>query len=306
MTAPDASAPPRERSSTQSWPPNPRATGWRRRLGEFVLSGPVQAFVLVVIVLNAVSIGLETSPAIVAAIGPALHLFDAIALTIFVVEIVLKIIALDARFFRDGWNVFDFIVVVISLVPAAGPFQVLRALRVLRVLRLINRLPQLRRIATAIIRAIPGIGAIAGLIGIIFYVGAVIATTLFGEQFPEWFGSIPVSVLSLFQVMTLDSWMGMVRPVMDVYPDAWLFFVPFVLISAFVMLNLFVAVMVDTMSNIDSTEKGTVASPAPTRVESATGAPPAEHSVFGAAAELAEVRRELAEIRALLERRDGG
>lgn len=293
--------------AAQSWPPNPRATGWRRRLGEFVLSGPVQTFVLVVIVINAITLGLETSPAVMAAIGPLLHLLDTIALAIFVIEIVLKLIALDGRFFRDGWNIFDFLVVVIALIPASGPFAVLRSLRVLRVLRLINRMPQLRRIASSIIRAIPGIGAIAALMAIVFYVGTVMATVLFSERFPEWFGSIPTSLFSLFQVMTLDSWStGLVRPVMEVYPESWLFFVPFILISAFVMLNLFIAVIVDTMSNLERSKKGTVAEPAPVRtspVPTAGSLFAAERELTELRAEVTETRREIAAIRALLEGR---
>lgn len=283
------------------WRPNPRATGWRRRLGEFVLSDRVQTFVLAVIVVNAVTLGLETSPEVMDRIGGLIHVLDVIALVIFVVEIALKLVALDLRFFRDGWNVFDFLVVAVSLIPSTGQFSVLRALRVLRVLRLINRMPALRRIASAIVGAIPGIGAIAALMGIVFYVGAVMATMLFGEEFPEWFGSVPASLYSLFQVMTLESWsMGIVRPVMEVFPDAWMFFVPFILASAFVMLNLFVAVMVDTMSAIDSTEKGTIAAPAPVPETVVRR----EHAVFGADAELAAVRAELAEIKALLVARE--
>ncbi|WP_328588368.1 ion transporter, partial [Gulosibacter macacae] len=293
-----------------SWSPNPRATGWRRRLGEFVLSSPVQSFVLAVIVLNAVTLGLETSPAVMSVAGPFLHLLDTIALTIFVIEILLKLLALDGRFFRDGWNIFDFLVVVISLIPAAGPFAVLRSLRVLRVLRLVNRLPQLRRIASSIIKAIPGIGAIAALMAIVFYVGAVMATVLFGNSFPQWFGSIPASLYSLFQVMTLESWsMGIVRPVMEVYPEAWMFFVPFILVSAFVMLNLFIAVIIDAMSNLEGSTKGTVAEPAPVR----TAPVPTAGSIFAAEreltelrAEVTETRREIVAIRALLEGRATG
>ena len=144
-----------------------------------------------------------------------------LALGIFIVELAAKFIALGRRFFRDGWNVFDFLVVAVALLPNAGAFSVVRSLRVLRVLRLINRMLQLRRIADAILQAVPGIGAIAGLMGILFYVGAVMATTLFGERFPEWFGSLGDSLYTLFQVMTLESWsMGIVRPVMEVYPHA--------------------------------------------------------------------------------------
>ena len=256
-------------------------SGWRRQVGDFVLSDRVQNFVLIVIIFNALCLGLETSPRIVTAVGAYLHLFDLIALTIFVIEIVLKIIALDWRFIKDGWNIFDFIVVAIALIPSAGPLAVLRSLRVLRALRLVNRLPQLRHIADAMIKAIPGIGAIASLMVIVFYVGAVMATTLFGHSFPEWFGSVGSSLYTLFQVMTLESWsMGIVRPVMETYPYAWVFFVPFILISAFVMLNLFVAVIVDTMSRLNTNE---------------------EEDKDETESELAEIRRELAAIKTLLQ-----
>lgn len=254
---------------------------WRRKLADFVLSAPAQNFVIAVIIVNAITLGLETSDAVMARFGSLLHALDLIALVIFVVELLAKMIALGRGFWRDGWNVFDFLVVAIALIPASGPLAVLRALRVLRVLRLINRLPQLRRIAEAIIRAIPGIGAIAALTVIIFYVGAVMATVLFGDSHPEMFGAIPTSLLTLFQVMTLDSWaLGVVIPVMEAHPQAWLFFIPFILVSAFVMLNLFIAVIVDTMSNLSEGE---------------TITPHLPHD-----RELAAMRRELAEIKELL------
>ncbi|MFD2759336.1 ion transporter [Gulosibacter faecalis] len=272
-------------SSHEPWPPNPHATGIRRRIGEFVLHPTVQNFVIVVIIVNAVALGLETSDAVMARVGGLLHALDLIALGIFVVELAAKMFALGRAFWRDGWNVFDFLVVAIALIPASGPLAVLRSLRVLRVLRLINRMPQLRRIADAIIKAIPGIGAIAALMAIIFYVGSVMATVLFGDTHPEMFGSIPASLLTLFQVMTLDSWaLGVVVPVMAEHPTAWMFFIPFILVSAFVMLNLFIAVIVDTMSNLGRDEK-------PTKLE---------HPLFHADSELARVHAELAEIKALL------
>ncbi|WP_230976045.1 ion transporter [Gulosibacter hominis] len=271
--------------------------GWRRKIGEFVLSSTVQTVVLVLIIVNAVVLGLQTSPAAMAQFGTVLHIIDVFCLSVFVVEIALKITALDRRFFLDGWNIFDLLVVAISLVPAVGPLSVLRSLRVLRVLRLANRMPQLRRIATAIIRAIPGIGAIAGLMGLVFYVAAVMATALFAERFPEWFGSVFQSLYSLFQIMTLESWsMGIVRPVMEVYPEAWMFFVPFILVSAFVMLNLFVAVIIDTMSNLGATTEGTVSDPEPVQA----GERPVSGSAFTVSHEIAEMREELAEIRRLL------
>ncbi|WP_311477684.1 ion transporter [uncultured Gulosibacter sp.] len=279
------------------WTPNPGARGWRRKIGEFVLSSATQTAILALIVVNAIVLGLQTSPAVMSRFGTLLHIIDVFCLSVFVVELVLKIIALDRRFFRDGWNIFDFLVVAISLVPAIGPLSVLRSLRVLRVLRLANRMPQLRRIATAIISAVPGIGAIAGLMVLVFYVAAVMATSLFGERFPDWFGSVFKSLYSLFQIMTLESWsMGIVRPVMAEFPDAWLFFVPFIMVSAFVMLNLFVAVILDTMSNLGATSEGTVANPAPVVEEQL----PESGSVFTTRHELVAMREELAEIRRLL------
>ena len=197
----------------------PTPAAWRQKIGVVVLHQTTQLIILLIIVLNAVVLGLQTSHGIVARHGTLLHWLDMLALGIFIVELAAKFIALGRRFFRDGWNVFDLLVV--ALLPNAGAFSVVRSLRVLRVLRLINRMPQLRRIADAILQAVPGIGAIARLMGILFYVGAVMATTLFGERFPEWFGSLGNSLYTLFQVMTLESWsMGIVRPVMEVYPHA--------------------------------------------------------------------------------------
>lgn len=223
----------------------------RNRLDHWVESGPVQAFVIVLILLNAVVLGLETSPRMMANWGHVLVPVDKAILFVFVVELVVKLLARGPRFFTRGWDLFDFFVVGIALVPAAGPFAVLRALRVLRVLRLLSTVPQLRFVVDALVKAIPGIGSIFLLIGVLFYVFAVIATSLYGPTFPEWFGSLPRSFFSLFQVMTLESWsMGIVRPIMAVHPSAWAFFVPFILIATFTMLNLFIGVIVDTMQSL--------------------------------------------------------
>jgi voltage-gated sodium channel len=116
------------------------------------------------------------------------------------------------------------------------------------VLRLISVLPSLRRVVDAFARALPGMGSVVLLIGLIFYVGAVMATKLFGAAHPEWFGSIGASLYTLFQVMTLESWsMGIVRPVMETHPLAWAFFVPFILVTTFAVLNLLVGLVVNAM-----------------------------------------------------------
>lgn len=221
---------------------------WRARLGQWVESGWRQRAIIVLIVANAITIGLETSPDIVARAGTALKTFEHAVLAVFVVEIVLKLIAYGPRFFRSGWNLLDFFVVAIALVPAAGWLSILRTLRILRVLRLLSTVPRLRQLTESLLQAIPSIGWISFMLGLVFYVFAVIGTELFGERFPEWFGNVGASMYTLFQVMTLESWsMGIARPVMQAFPLAWLYFVPFILISAFTILNLFIGIIVNTM-----------------------------------------------------------
>lgn len=204
--------------------------------------------ILGLIIVNAVILGLETSASVMAAAGSLLRALDSVILAVFVVEIVLRIVAHGTRFFRDPWSLFDFAVVGIALFPQTGPFSVLRALRVLRTLRVISAVPRMRRVVAALLGAIPGLGAIIALLALLFYVAGVMATKLFGGAFPTWFGTLPASVYTLFQVMTLESWsMGIVRPVMEVYPYAWMFFIPFIAIATFTILNLFIAVVVNAM-----------------------------------------------------------
>ncbi|MCA2011793.1 ion transporter [Cereibacter sphaeroides] len=208
-----------------------------------------------VILLNAVVLGLETSDAVMAAAGPLIVAIDMACLAVFVVELALKLVALRLSFFRSGWNLFDFVIVGIAIVPGAGNFSVLRALRVLRLLRVISVAPTLRRVVEGFVRAIPGMGSVIVLMGMIFYISAVLATQLFGDAFPEWFGDLGASTYSLFQVMTLESWsMGIVRPVMEVHPYAWAFFVPFILITTFAVVNLLVGLIVNSMQEAHNEE----------------------------------------------------
>ena len=278
----------------------PKATpeGWRARLAGLAESPPIQRFIMALIVVNAVTLGLETSATVMAVAGDLLHIIDKAVLAVFVAEIASKLIGRGLRFFREPWNVFDFLVVAIALVPAAGPFSVLRALRVLRVLRLLSVIPQMRHVIESLLRAVPGITSIIGILVLIFYVFAVIATNLFGARFPDWFGSVGASMYSLFQIMTLESWsMGIVRPVMKIYPYAWAFFVPFILIATFTMLNLFIAIIVSAMQEqTESDHKEEMAA-----IEEA-------HADDQALIkrEIGKVRAELAEIKSLLDQRRPG
>ena len=236
---------------------------WRGSLGAWIESVAVQKFVIVLILVNAAILGIETSRSAMTEYGTALIMLDHIILGVFVIEIFIKLLAFDWRFFKNPWNVFDFMVVGIALVPASGPLAILRALRVLRVLRLVSMMPRLRFVVEALLHALPGIGSIAMLMLVMYYVFSVMATGLFGDRFPEWFGTIGESMYTLFQIMTLESWsMGIVRPVMETYPYAWLFFVPFILIATFTILNLFIAIIVDTMQTLhDQTDKNEKVSP---------------------------------------------
>ena len=223
-------------------------TRFRQKLIEHVEAQSTQRFIIFLILLNALILGLETSERAQQIGGPVLYWADSIILGIFALEVLVKLFAHGLRFWRNPWNVFDFLVVGIALIPGSGPFSVLR---VLRLLRLVSMVPKLRFIVEALLRAIPGIGSIIGLLALVFYVFAIIATGLFRESHPEWFGSLGASMYTLFQVMTLESWsMGISRPVMEVHPWAWAFFVPFILVATFTVLNLFIAIIVDAMQRM--------------------------------------------------------
>ena len=210
----------------------------------------VRNAIIGVIIFNAIILGLETSDFVMDRIGGLIRLLDMLCLSIFVAELVAKMFAYRFRFFRDGWNLFDFVIIAISLVPAAQGFSALRALRILRVLRVVSAAPSLRRVVEGFITALPGMGSVFLLMALIFYIASVIATKLFGESFPEWFGSLGGSAYSLFQIMTLESWsMGIVRPVMEVYALAWLFFVPFIMVTTFAVVNLLVGLIVNSMQD---------------------------------------------------------
>ena len=231
-----------------------------KSLKAFIESAKTQNFILGVIILNAIVLGLETSDNAVKHAGDLLAVLDKIAIGIFISEITIKLIVYRIGFFKDGWNLFDFFIVSAALLPAGDGTSVLRALRIMRAFRLMSAVPSMRLVIQAMLNAIPGMASVVALLALVFYVGAVMATVLFGEQFHDWFGSIGASLYSLFQIMTLESWsMGIVRPVMEVFPYAWMFFVPFILCTSFAVLNLFIAIIVNAMDDVQKTENnGTI------------------------------------------------
>ncbi|MEV6984002.1 ion transporter [Sphaerisporangium sp. NPDC051017] len=238
----------------------------------------VQRAVILVIVVNAVTIGCETSVYLTARIGGLLHVVDRIALGIFVLELAARLYAYRKSFFRDPWNWFDALIVTIALIPASGPTSVLRALRILRALRLLSVVPSMRRVVNALLAAVPGMASIIGLLVLMIYIAAVIATKLFGDIAPERFDELPRSLFTLFQIMTGDDWGSTAQTVMEQKPWAWIFFIVYILMSTFVALNLFIAVVVNAMNEAE-----------PSPAETATQA------------ELQRLRQDLASVNAKLD-----
>lgn len=228
----------------------------KNHLKKFVEHSGFQNFILSVIIVNSILLGVMTYPLMMEKAGKILELISNICVGIFTVEIALRLFVYGRKFFKNGWNNFDFIIVLISLVPTAGAFsslRVFRILRALRALRLITHLEKLRVIVQAIIDSIPNVAWASGLLLIIFYIFSIIGTTLFSTAFPDWFGSLGKSMYTLFQVMTLESWsMGIARPVISEFSFAWIYFVSFILVSSFIVMNVIVGVVVNAISEISA------------------------------------------------------
>jgi voltage-gated sodium channel len=222
----------------------------REKIKQFIEGKPVQNFIIGLIVLNSVTIGMETSENVMLNFGQTLLLIDKIILAVFVIEILLKLYAYGFSFFKSGWNIFDFSIVAIALLPASGALAVLRSLRIFRSLRLIKNLPKLRFIVEALLHSLPSLGWIFVLLALVFYVFAVIGTKLFGASYPEWFGNLGASMFSLFQIMTLEGWAEISREIMKEYPLANIYFIIFILLASYTTLNIFIAIVVNTMSEV--------------------------------------------------------
>ena len=218
-------------------------------------SKPFRAIIIAVILLAGVLAGVETSAAMLAQHGPLLHALDLAVLTIFTVEIVLKLASHGRRpldYFRDGWNVFDFTIVALCLLPIGGPFAaVLRLVRVLRLLRLVTALPKLQLLVGALLKSLGSMGYVSVLLGLIFYIYAVAGVHLFGRQMPEDFGSISAALMSLFQIITLDNWSDLFKPAQSAAPiGAAIYFVSFILLGTMILLNLFIGIVMNSMSEM--------------------------------------------------------
>lgn len=231
----------------------PHSSACRHAVAKLIHSKIFAQVIIGLILFNAVTLGLETNADIMARHGVLLHLIDRAVIWVFVVELTLRIYVHRLSFFRGGWNLFDFIIVGVSLVPHIGPFAVLRTLRVLRVFRLISTVPSMRKVVSAMVTAIPGMASVLSILLVVFYVASVLITQVLSRvtdpEVHDMFGSIGLSMRTLFQVMTLDNWMSeVVLPVSKYFPYATPFFVLFVIVTSFAVLNLFIGIIVDAMN----------------------------------------------------------
>jgi len=224
-----------------------------RRIAENQL---FQRSIMGVIVANALFMGLETAQGLMATHGALLHVLDRVVQAIFVVEIAIRLTASWPKlggFFKDGWNSFDFTVVALSLLPVAGPFAaVARLARVLRVTRLVTHSEELKLIIGTMLKSIPSMGHVSMLLGILLYVYGVIGWHLFHEADPERWGTLASAFWCLFQILTLEGWVEMHDAVKASHPFAWIFFATYVVIAVFVVVNLFIAVVLNNLQHVQA------------------------------------------------------
>lgn len=230
----------------------------RENFTKFIENKWTQRFILFVIIFNSIILGMMTSNALMAKYANIMNLLCNICVWIFTVELGIKLYVYKKHFFKDGWNIFDFIIVAISWIPTGGvfsSFRVFRILRTLRALRLITQLEKLRVIVQAIIDSIPNVSWACVLLLIIFYIFAIMGTTLYGHDFPSEFGTLGKSLFTMFQLTTLEAWPDIARGIMEKYSFSWLYFVSFILISSFIVMNVIVGVVVNAISEISEDVK---------------------------------------------------
>lgn len=225
--------------------------GYREQVAKFIETALFMRFITTLILLNALTLGIEADPHILSEYDSFFHIFDIIVIAIFTVEILLKLYAYRLDFFKVGWNIFDFVIVAISLVPQSAGLSILRAFRVFRVFRLVTVVPQLRSVIGALFHAIPGMASIIGILFVIIYVAAVLSMQLFGQVHDPvmqgYYGSIGESLYTMFQLMTLEDWPDIARPTISHHPWAWSFFVIYIVVTSFAVLNLFIGIIVDAL-----------------------------------------------------------
>ncbi len=207
--------------------------------------------ILALIVLNGIVLGLETYPFLTDNFYNQFVFFNKLVLVVFVVEAVMKIIAVTPRYqlyFFNGWHLFDFTIVVFSLIPQTGEYALIaRMVRLLRIVRLVTAVPELRLIVVTLIRSLPGLGHVILLLAVLFYIYAIAGYHLFHAHDPFHWDSLGISLITLFRVLTLEDWTDVMYTAMELHPLAWVYFVSFVVIAAFVVINMFIAVVLNNL-----------------------------------------------------------
>lgn len=211
--------------------------------------------VATLVIINSIILGMETYNNLMNSYGSILIKIDETILSLFVGELALRLIVYRTQFFKDPWSIFDFCVIIAALIPSQGALSVLRSVRALRALRLVSIFPKLKGVIEGLIQAIPGICSIAAVMAIIICVFALMASKLYGANYPQWFGNFHISIFSLFQIMTLEGWPDIVRTVMKDNDFAWIFFITYILIATYSVLNLFIAVIVEAMQRNNEEEE---------------------------------------------------
>jgi voltage-gated sodium channel len=222
-------------------------------------SSRFQAFIMGVIVANAVTLGLGTYDDFSPGVDSALTTLDDVFLGIFVVELAIRITAFGRRpqdFFRDGWNVFDFVVISAAFVPGVRDnVTLLRLVRLLRVVRVVSVMPDLRVLLRAMVRSIPPITSLALLTLLLMYVYGMVGWILFHEGDPKNWGTIGESMLSLFTMLTLENWPTLLEKGQAIHPASWIFFISYILIASFLVINILLAIVINSMEEVREAER---------------------------------------------------
>ncbi len=263
------------------------------KLERFLDSDRSHEWLAFLIIINAAVLGLETIESVRNAIGTQLYYIDHALLYFFLAELIVRVIAYGPRFFKDGWNVFDAFVILIALVPTGGAFSSLRALRILRVMRLISLFPQMRIVVSSVLKAVPGIISVAGILLLMFYIVSIIAHNLFATASPSYFGTLGGLMYTLFQLMLADDWGNVTRPILETHPHAYLFFIPFVILMTFTVLNLFFGLIVNAMQGAAEEENAALE-----KAEDKKN----DDSILALKNELTKVQKQLVEIKELLKK----
>mgnify|MGYP001718502727 FL=1 len=254
-----------------------------------------QRIITFVIILNAAVLGILTDRTLSVEEISLLEMIDKACLVIFTVELIAKLLVYRRSFWSESWNIFDFVIVLSSIIFISSSVSVIRAFRIFRLLKALAEFPELQILVSSMLKAIPSMSWALLLLFIIFYIFGVFGSTMYGDTFPELFGDIGGSMFTLFQVMTFESWATAVaRPIMEIYDYAWIYFLIFILLTAITLLNVMVGIVVEAVGTISAAVKERQAA------EAAENAPPEERR----ADEIeAEIRQHLAQIEALLQKR---